>query len=115
MVRMTNGQSCNAAAQCGAPPTRRRCAGQVYSQYSIAPLNPQPQCRVEHTQLTACPLRRGRCGSAVRGAPEWRGNKQNHNPRAAVPGGAGLLVVATGCDRCNMQPKMLRAGGSAAV
>jgi hypothetical protein len=36
-------------------------------------------------------------------------------PRAAVPGGAGLLAVATGRDRRNMQPGMLRAGGSAAV
>ena len=100
---------------CGAtthvPPMR----GQVYSQYSIAPLNPQPPCRVEYSQRTACPQRRGRCGSAVQSAPEWRGNKTKAQTRAAVAGGAGLLAVATGCDWCNMQPGMLRACGSAAV
>ncbi len=89
----------------------------MYSQYSIAPLNPQPPCRVEYSRRTACPQRHGRGGSAVRSAPERRGNfnEQNHNPRAAVLGGAGLLVVATVRDRCNMQHMMLRAGGSAAV
>ena len=75
---------------CGAtthvPPMR----GQVYSQYSIAPLNPQPPCRVEYSQRTACPQRRGRCGSAVQSAPEWRSNKQKHKP-------APPWQVAPGC------------------
>jgi len=79
LVRMTDGQSCRAAAAVRrtthVPPMRR--AGVLAA---IAPLNPQPQCRVEHSQRTACPQRRGHRGSAVRGATEWRGNKQNHTP-----------------------------------
>ncbi len=50
--------------------------------------------------------------------PQRTGTRQQTNKtttRTAVPGGTGLLVVATGRDRCNMQPGMLRAGGSAAV
>ena len=38
------------------------------------------------------------------------------NKRARrVPGGAGLLVVATSCGRCNMQHGLLRAAGSVAA
>jgi hypothetical protein len=50
---------------------------------AIAPLNPQPPRRLEYSRRTACPQRRGHCGSAVRSEPEWRrGNKRNHNPHS---------------------------------
>ncbi len=43
--------------------------------------------------------------------------RQQTKPQPAPPCqvAPGLLVVATGRDRCNMQPGMLRAGGSAEV
>jgi hypothetical protein len=78
-VRIADGQSCRTAAQCGGPTHAPPMQGLVYSQYSIAPLNPKPPCRVEYSQRTTCPQRRGHCGSAVHSAPE-RGNKQNHYP-----------------------------------
>jgi hypothetical protein len=101
LVRMTDGQSCRAAAAVRrtthVPPMRRAgvlavldCAAKSAAAVRTA-ARPLRQC---------CPRRTGMA----------RRQQTKPQPRAAMPGDAGLLAVATGCDWCNMQPKMLRGG-----
>jgi hypothetical protein len=113
LVRMTNGQSCRAAAQCGAPPTCRRCAGKCTRSdcaTKSAAAVPRGALAAYRVPTAARPPRQ--CCPQRTGMARQQTKPQ---PRAAVPGGAGLLAGATGRDRCNMQPGMLRAGGSKAV
>jgi hypothetical protein len=77
------------------PPTRRRCAGRcTRGDCATKSAAAVPSgVLAAYGPVTACPQRRGHCGSAVHSAPE-RDNKQNHNPHRR----ARWHRAASGCN-----------------